>query len=134
MRLDFTVEKDDQILNELFDLHYYKQNIIYTTPKNCLRYPGMFYTIPYNPPFVKEVLLPYIAAFDGHREIFLLGYNESAQIGQDDWTFQMERLFGTYSSTKFFHVDYKSQTPDSWKNYANVVQLTHREFIYYADI
>ena len=134
MRLDFTVEKDDQILNDLFDLHYYKQNIIYTTPRNCLRHPGVFYTIPYNPPFAKEVLLPYLAAFDGHREIFLLGYNENANIGQDDWGNQMERLFGTYSATKFFHVGYKSQTPDSWKNYANVEQLTHREFINYADI
>lgn len=134
MRLDFTVEKDDQILNELNDIHYYKQNIIYTTPRNCLRHPGVFYTIPYNPPFVKEVLLPYLAAFDGHREIFLLGYTENAQIGQDDWAMQMTKLFGTYPSTKFFHVGHKSQTPEIWLDFANVEQLTHREFITHCDI
>ena len=134
MRLDFTVEKDDQILTDLLNVHYYKQNTIYTTPKNCLKHPGVFYTIPYNPPFVKEVILPYLAAFDGHKEIFLLGYNEHAQIGQDDWATQMTTLFGTYTSTKFFHVGHKSQTPESWLNFPNVNQLTYREFITTADI
>lgn len=134
MRLDFTVEKDDKILNDLLDINYQEQNIIYTTPRNCLKHPGVFYTIPYNPPFVKEVVLPYLAAFDGHREVFLLGYNDDANIGQNDWTIQMSRIFTTYASTKFFHVGHKSQTPDSWKNYANVEQLTYREFITHCDI
>lgn len=134
MRLDFTVEKDDSILHDLLNAHYYKQNIIYTTPRNCLKHPGVFYTIPYNPPFVKEILLPYLAAFDGHQEIFLLGYNDDAGMGQDDWAAQMTKLFATYSSTKFFHVGHKSQIPDSWLDFANVDQLTHREFIAYADI
>lgn len=134
MRLDFTVEKDDASLNELFDIGYYKQNIIYTTPRQCLRHPGVFYTIPYNPPFVKEVLLPYLAAFDGHREIFLLGYNEAANIGQSDWPEQLAKLISTYPATKFYHVGYKSQTPDRWKNFSNLYQLTHREFISFADV
>jgi len=134
MRLDFTVEKDDAELTELLNRHYYKENVIYTSPRNCLRHPGVFYTVPYNPPFVKEVVLPYLAAFDGHKEIFLLGYNNDAGIGQNDWADQMSRVIATYPQTKFFHVGYKSQTPDNWKNYSNFDQLTHREFISYADI
>jgi len=134
MRLDFTVEKDDAALTELLNQHYYKDNIIYTTPRLCLQHPGVFYTIPYNPPFVKEVLLAYLAAFDGHKEIFLLGYNNEAGIGQSDWENQMERVIGTYPSTKFFHVSYSSQVPNSWKNYSNFSHLSHREFISYADI
>lgn len=134
MRLDFTVEKDDAVLRELLDLHYYKQNIIYTTPRNVLRHPGVFYTIPYNPPFVNEVMLAYLAAFDGHKEVFLLGLNDDAGIGSNDWSGQMARVIATYPATKFYHVGYKSHTPDSWKNYANLVQLTHREFVSVADI
>lgn len=134
MRLDFAVENEETILHELFDLHYYKENIIYTTPRQCLKHPGVFYTIPYNPPFIKQATLAYLAAFDGHREIFLLGYNNDAGIGQDDWAEQIEKIISVYSSTKFFHVGHKSQTPDRWKNYANFAQLTHREFITYADI
>jgi hypothetical protein len=134
MRLDFVVEKDDATLIELFNLGYYKDNIIYTTPKNCLKHSGMFYTIPYNPPMVKEVLLAYLAAFDGHKEVFLLGYHEGANIGQNNWTSQMSKVIATYPSTHFYHVSYSTQTPDEWKNYNNFSQLTHREFIHYADV
>lgn len=134
MRLDFAVEKDEALLKELLNLHYYKQNTIYTTPRNVLKHPGIFYTIPYNPPFAKEVLLAYLAAFDGHKEVFLLGYNNDAGIGQSDWSVQMAKVMATYPATKFYHVGYKSHTPDDWKNYANLQQLTFREFISYADI
>ena len=134
MRFDFVVEKDDKILHELIGSKYFKDNIIYTTPKNCLRHPGVFYTIPYNPPMVSEVLLAYLAAFDGHKEIFLLGYHEGANIGQNDWTYQMSKLFEVYTSTHFYHVAHAPQTPAHWKNYSNFTQLTHREFIYHADV
>ena len=135
MRLDFAVEKDSEILADLVNQHYYKDYTIYTTPRNCLAYPGAFYTIPFNPPMLNSSLLPYLAAFDGHKEIFLLGYNEEAELGQNDWTSQIERIIATYPSAKFFHVvSQASQTPDAWKNYNNFVQLTQREFVYYADI
>jgi len=134
MRLDFAVEKDDNILHELFELGYYKNNIIYTTPKQCIKHPGVFYVVPYNPPMVKEVLLAYIAAFDGHKEVFLLGYHEGSNIGQSEWITQMNMVIGTYPSTHFYHVAYSAQTPDVWKNHSNFSQLTHREFINYADV
>lgn len=134
MRLDFAVEKDDDVLNDLFVAGYYKDNIIYTTPKQCIKHPGMFYVVPYNPPMAKEVALAYIAAFDGHKEVFLLGYHEGSNIGQSNWVGQMSKVIETYPSTHFYHVSYKPQTPDEWKNYSNFTQLTHREFIHYADV
>lgn len=134
MRLDFAVEKDNAILNDILNNHYYKDNVIYTTPRNCLAHPGVFYNIPYNPPLVKEVLLAYLAAFDGHNEIFLLGYSDDAGIGQNNWDEQMNRVISAYPSTKFFHVGYESQTPDLWKNNSNFKQLSHREFIFYCDV
>jgi hypothetical protein len=134
MRLDFAVEKDDAKLHELFDLGYYKDNIIYTTPKQCLKHPGMFYVIPYNPPMVKEVALAYLAAFDGHKEVFLLGYQEDANIGQNNWAEQMNQVMLAYPSTKFVHVSYATQTPGIWKENSNFVQMTYRNFILYCDI
>lgn len=134
MRLDFVIEKDDTVLHELLNAGYFKDNIIYTTPKQCIKHPGVFYVVPYNPPLVKEVILAYIAAFDGHKEVFLLGYNNDAGIGQNEWETQMEKVISAYPSTHFFHVSHKSQTPDSWKQHSNFSQLTHREFIHYADV
>lgn len=134
MRLDFAVEKDDVILHELFDMGYYKDNIIYTTPKHCIKHPGIFYVVPYNPPIVKEVLLAYLAAFDGHKEVFLLGYHEGANIGQSGWIDQLSKVIATYPSTHFYHVSYDTQTPNEWKDYSNFSQLTHREFITFCDV
>jgi hypothetical protein len=134
MRLDFAVDKDMSVVNELIHNGYYKNNVIYTSPRNCLKYPGVFYTIPYNPSVINQVILPYIAAFDGHKEIFLLGYHADAGIGHSDWALQLEKLIGTYPSVKFYHVAHSPQTPTSWKNYSNMIQMTYGEFIRYADI
>jgi hypothetical protein len=134
IRLDFVVEKDDSTLQELIDRDYYKNNIIYTTPRNCIKYPGVFYTIPYNPPVIKQVAAAYIAAFDGHKEIFLLGYHNDAELGHVNWELQLEKVIAEYPMAQFFHVGYAPQTPSGWKNYSNLTQMTYRDFIHYADI
>jgi len=134
MRLDFAVERDEKIIKDLIDQGYYRNNIIYTIPRVCLAHPGVFYTIPYNPPVIKQVALAYLAAFDGHQEVFLLGYHADAELGHSDWDSQMEKVIAAYPDTKFYHVAHAPQTPSSWKNYSNLVQLTYREFITYADI
>lgn len=134
MRLDFAIEKDEKVLKELIDQQYYKNNIIYTSPRNVLKHPGVFYTIPYNPPVISQNVLPYLAAFDGHKEVFLLGYHEYAKFGHSDWAFQLEKIISAYSSTQFYNIGYSPQTPSSWKGYSNLTQMTYREFIVYADI
>jgi hypothetical protein len=134
MRLDCAVEKDDNILTELVNRHYYKNNTIYTTPKMCLKHPGVFYPIPYNPSLINEVILAYLAAFDGHQEVFLMGYNDESGIGSNEWAHQLNQVMVAYPATKFFHVGYSSQAADLWKNNSNFQQLSHREFIIHCDV
>lgn len=134
MRLDFVIEKDRQTLQTLIESHYYNTTIIYTAPKHCIEHPGVFYPIPYNPMIIPQVALAYLAAFDGHNEIFLLGYHDDAELGHNEWAIQMNQVMMAYPSTKFTHVSHGPQTPDMWKNNANFSQLTHREFIHYADV
>ena len=134
MRLDFAVEKDRDVLFKLIETNYYKQNTIYTSPKFCFEYPGVFYNIPYNPVMLDVCLLPYLAAFDGHQEIFLLGYNKNSDIGQSSWSAQIKQIMDVYSGVKFFYVGAESGMPDNWKDNVNVTNLTYREFVTYADI
>ena len=134
MRLDFAVEKDGDVLYQLVDTGYYKQNTIYTSPKFCFEHPGVFYNIPYNPVMLDVCLLPYLAAFDGHKEIFLLGYNKNSEIGQSSWAAQIKSIMDVYSGSKFFYVGPDYGMPDEWKNNDNVENLTYREFVAYADI
>lgn len=134
MNLDFVVETDAGILLDLSNSHYYQKSTIYTKPRHCIENPGVFYVVPYNSSLLKQVSLAYLAAFDGHKEVFLLGYNESAEIGRNNWPDQMYDVMAAYPSTKFYHVDYKSQTPDSWKNLSNFEQLLPREFLIHCDV
>jgi hypothetical protein len=134
MRLDFTVETDDKILRELMDSHYYQDNVVYTTPRNCLKYPGVFYLTPYNPVMIKHALLPYLASFDGHKEIFLVGYNQYTDAGNTSWAAHVSEVINAYAGTKFIIVGAKHHAIESWLEYANVEQMTYREFISYCDV
>lgn len=134
MRLDFAVEKDQDVLFKLIENEYYKQNVIYTSPKYCFEHPGVFYNIPYNPALLDSCLLPYLAAFDGHQEIFLIGYSDRAEIGQSNWTTQIKQTMDAYPGTKFYYVGLESEMPKNWQDNDNVSLMTYREFISYADI
>lgn len=134
LRLDFVVEKDEEKLQKLINEHYYKNHVIYTSPKMCIRHPGVFYPIPYNPLIVQPLVLPYLAAFDGHKEVFLLGYTNDEAMGQNEWAVQLAKIIDTYSSTKFYHVGYESNTPDFLYQYPNFTQMSYRDFITHCDI
>ena len=75
MRLDFAVEVDSAQLQPIIDSKYYEDNVVYTTARNCIQNPGDFYLIPQSPKLLMPALPVYLAAFDGHKEIFLLGYS-----------------------------------------------------------
>lgn len=134
MRLDFVVEKNSEELQKLINAHYYNTTTIYTAPKHCIEHPGVFYPVPYNPNIITQVALAYLAAFDGHQEVFLLGFHNDADLGHKDWAGQMNQVMLAYPSTKFIHVSHSPQTPEIWKNNSNFSQLSHREFIFYCDI
>jgi hypothetical protein len=134
MRLDFTIETDDAILKELIESHHYQDNIIYTTPRNCLKYPGVFYLTPYNPVIIKHALALYLAAFDGHKEIFMLGYNQQTDAGNTAWQAHVAQVISAYTGTKFVIVGMPHHAPDAWLEFANVERMTYREFISYCDV
>ena len=134
MQLDFVIERDKQTLHDLIENHYYNQSTVYTSPRWCIEYPGVFYPIPYNPRIIPQVALAYLAAFDGHSEVFLLSYHDDANLGHSDWAGQMNQVMLAFPSTKFVHVSYSTQTPSMWKENSNFAQMTYRDFILYCDI
>ena len=70
-----TVETNKDRLEEILKTGYPTDNIVYTNGVNCVKYPGNFYLIPLNPRVLLPALPLYLAAFDNHKEIFLIGYN-----------------------------------------------------------
>jgi hypothetical protein len=134
MRLDFCVETDSEILKEIIDSKYYENNVVYTTGRNCIDNPGNFYLIPQHPRLLLPLLPIYLAAFDGHLEIFLIGYNRESEFGNDRWTEEAKMLFTAYPGVKFWAVGEPSMVPDSWGECSNLATMPYRDFVGYADI
>jgi len=80
MRLDFTVATSQSDLDQIMAQQYQDQNIVYTSPRYCILNPGEFYLIPYKPRIIDMATIIYLAAFDGHKVIFLVGYNDQIPV------------------------------------------------------
>lgn len=134
MRLDFTVETKKEDLEKLIDSGYSEKNIVYTTGTNCLAYPENFYLIPYNPKFLDLSTIVYLAAFDGHQEIFLLGYNKETPAGRQGWQEELVHIMHAYSGVRFYFIGEITNMFDCWFECANAKHMKHREFISYCDV
>lgn len=134
MRLDFAVDLDLEKLERLIESGYSAKNIVYTSPRNCITFPGEFYLVPYGHRALTDTLSVYLAAFDGHEEIFLLGYNKETPVGSPRWIDEMADVFASYGGTKFFLVGEPTQMPDEWLNLPNVKSQTVREWVSYCDV
>ena len=134
MRLDFAVETRTDHLKPFVDRQYSTDNVVYTTTKNCILYPGEFYLIPQNPRLLDLMTCIYLAAFDGHSEIFLIGYNRDTPEINLDWIHQGLNIFSAYRGVKFWLVGEPTNNIPEWMECANVNTLTTRDFIGYCDI
>jgi len=134
MRLDFAVDIDFDNLQPLIDNKYVENNIVYTSSKNCIRNPGEFYLIPLNPHLCTEVLPIYLAAFDGHTEIYLHGYSKESPILHQSWIIQVTNIINAYSNIKFFIVGNEFNMPDEWLECSNTKVMDFRDFITYCDV
>jgi hypothetical protein len=134
MKLDFTVAQLEDDLTWLIESGYSTTNIVYSTPKKCIQHPGEFYLIPHNVKLCSEVILPYLAAFDGHKEVFLLGFHSDTPVQSLNWQQQLLSVFMAYPGIKFYVVGEKTMMPDIWLNRPNVTPFSVREFIGYCDV
>jgi hypothetical protein len=134
MRLDFTVTTNAEELTKILETKYQVNNIVYTTPRYCITYPGEFYLIPMKPRIVDLATAVYLAAFDGHQEIFLLGYNDETVGGHSDWLSHLTGIFSAYTGTKFYLVGEPTRMPDVWVNCDNVQCMTYHDWVGYCDV
>ena len=134
MRLNFAVDIDKNILQELVESGYVTDNIVYATTRTCLMHPGDFYLIPYNTLMALEALVLWMAAFDGHKEIYALGYTNDTVGTVSEWLAHVNGVITAYPSTKFTFIGEESNIPKAWRMNANVACLNYRPFISHCDI
>jgi hypothetical protein len=134
MRLDFAVESNPELLEQLKTGPYYEHTVTYTTARNCINNPGLFYIVPYQPHLVDIAQLLYLAAFDGHKKIFMLGYNINTVVENDHWIDQVTQVINAYPLVTFYPIGEPSNVPTQWTDLGNVKPMDIREFVSYCDI
>jgi len=133
MRLDFTVSTSADQLAAVKQAGLQADSVVYTTARNCINNPGEFYLIPQRPLIVDLATIIYLAAFDGHREIFLLGYNQETAGGRDSWIGDVANIFRTYP-VDFYLVGESTNMPGKWLDCANVRTFDYQDWISYCDV
>lgn len=134
MRFDFLVETDISELQLIKQAQYNESNIVYTTGKNCIQMPGEFYLVPYVTRRDPLALAPYLAAFDGHREIFMLGYTNDTLGREKNWHEQVDEVIKSYDTTDFIFVGVEANIPLIWRANRNAKIMSYRDWISYCDV
>jgi hypothetical protein len=134
MRLDFAVEINKTVLADILACSYSTDNIVYTTTRNCLVNPGEFYLIPYNTLMAIEALILWLAAFDGHKEIYMLGYTNTTVGTTSTWIPNVNAVIAAFPAVKFILIGEESNMPRDWRKNANVECMPYRSFVSHCDV
>jgi hypothetical protein len=153
---DFLVATGDEIVKEIADSAYTNDNIVYANGQHIIEYPGKFYLVPQNVAFDAGSLAVYLACFDGHKKIFLLGYDgydvasnvnnvykdtngypTSDEIHNESfWNLSLGTVMDTYPDVEFVSIMPTAQwfMAAEFDSRPNVRQIDFRDFVLEADI
>ena len=153
---DFLVAVGNDIVKEIAESSYTNDGIVYANGQHVIEYPGKFYLIPQNVAFDAGALAVYLACFDGHKKVFLMGYDgydEDSHVNnvytgtngypahdekqnETFWNLSLNAVIETYPEVEFVSVMpttnwYLSGMFDSKPNFR---QIDYRDFVLEADI
>lgn len=154
---DFLVANGPEIVEEIARSGYCANEIVYSGQDAVLDYPGRFYLTPQNPHWDAGAIAAYLACFDGHRTVYLLGfdcdcdedqafynayadtpgYGSRADASTEAFFVKSLKLvMDTYSDVDFVRVMPTAawQMPEQWRYQLNLRQLSWREFVVEADL
>jgi len=144
------------IVAEIAESGFTTDNIVYTNAPNLLANPTKFYLIPNDPYTDAGTTALYLAAFDGHKKIYMIGFegqdtpgfnsnmyagtngydSKNSLVYDTKWVEDKKILFNTYNDVDFVRVTERGRetVPESWKYCTNFRQISFLEFVTEADI
>ena len=128
---DFLTVLNQERLDEIMDSGYQVDRVVYTTARLCTNNPGEFYLIPHGVAMVPPATALWLACFDGHKDIYMYGYNQSSD--ETKTIAAIKSVMQTYSDVNFHHVT-ECGSHDSWRRCINFEMISEREFISQCDI
>ena len=134
MRFDFFATTDREQVAAMVAQDYDRTSTVFTTARICIENPGRFYPIPYLPQIDALAMPVYLAAFDGHEEVFMLGYCSDTPGGSRSWISDVDQVITAYAGTAFILIGAEGIMPTSWRSHSNMRCMAVRDFITYCDI
>lgn len=144
------------IVDEIAEVGYTNENIVYSAAIHLLEFPGKFYLIPHDIYADAGTTAAYIAAFDEHKKIYLIGFDGheagpwnnnvyagtkgydavNADIDHSEWILNRKRLFNTYNDVDWVWVTPKGTNliPELLKPCLNFRQIDFRQFVLECDL
>jgi len=153
---DFLVVTDRVIAEEIALSGYTKDHICYSRANILLEFPQKYYLIPHDPVSDAGTTAAYLACFDGHMKVYLMGFdgNDTDNFNYNlyadttgytskhkdtkdfKWSGDRAQLMRTYHEVQFVWVTETGSrnTPESWKECPNFKQIDFREFVIEANL
>lgn len=134
---DFLVAVDAEKVKTIAESGYCEDHIVYTNAQYVLDYPGKFYLTPQNPAYDAGSIAAYLACFDGHQKVFLLGFDGYSDASEDVfWVKTLIAIMETYPTVDFVRVcpTAKSICSIDLQRQINFRQIGFRDFVVEADI
>jgi hypothetical protein len=135
---DFLVAIGDSNLKEIADSGYTDKHIVYTNASGLVDFPKKFYLIPQDPTWNAGSLAAYLACFDGHKTVYLLGFDSDVAHADSDafYATTMAHIMSIYNDVKFIRVMPTAgwAIPKEWQGLTNFSQVDFYGFSLSADI
>ena len=156
MSPDFLICNTEVMMEEIIETDYCDNNIVYSSASLMVKYPGKFHLVPQNYIMNAGAVATYLAAYHGHKDIYLIGFdNQQAEgynsniyagtnaykernehVNGSKWEANMTRLFKAYYQVNFHFVHPNADyvCPESWRWCSNLHLKDYRDFISQLDI
>lgn len=153
---DFLFVTREDIIQEVLDKNYTDANIVYASLAHINTHPQKLYYIPQDPCWNSGALAAYMACFDGHSKVYLVGFDgvdtptHSYNIYQDTngypelkdgyteayYVQTMLQVFATYPDVDFVRVKPTNsfRLPEEWKWVPNLRQIDFNQFVNEVDL
>lgn len=134
LKLDFCVTTDIDHLDGIVQTSYDEHTVVYSDQKRVMSYQNKLFLIPYCVRLCDPALALYLACFDQHQEIYVLGADKDLPCRQPGWDRQLAEVMRCYDNCQFYFVGTESMMSDFWRRCANFHTMDYRKFVSHCDI
>ena len=143
------------IVDEIAGSGYTNEHIVYSSAIHLLEFPDKFYLIPHDAYADAGTTAAYIAAFDEHKKIYLLGFDghdagwnnnvyagtrcydaKESTINGSEWLLNHKQLFDVYDDVDFIWVTPHGRgiVSEQLKPCLNFRQISFRDMVLECDL